>query len=105
MDELKLYRGDIEGGVALRKVEHYIPDSEQRYFIVHETAYGIGGDVPAIVHKVAEMVKAPFFSVDIAQTVQGDWRVVELGDGQVSDKKQWPLEKFVEVLLGMAEEG
>jgi len=104
VNQLKFYRGDIEGGLALRKVEEYIPDSEQRYFVVHQNCYAPDGNVPTIVQKVAETIQAPFYSVDIIQTVQGVWRVVELGDGQVSDKKQWPLEKFVDVLSAIASE-
>ncbi|MEO1444701.1 MAG: ATP-grasp domain-containing protein, partial [Cyanobacteria bacterium J06635_11] len=44
-------------------------------------------------------VSAPFYSVDIATTVEGTLQVVELGDGQVSDKKNWPLDRFVDMLI------
>lgn len=101
--QLKFYRDEIEGGIALRKVEDYVENSEQRYFVVNQKAYGpTSADVPSIVHQVAERIKAPFYSVDIVQTAQGEWRVVELGDGQVSDRKTWPLDRFVDVLLEMA---
>lgn len=33
---------------------------------------------------VAEQVKSPFFTMDLAQTDSGDWIIVELGDAQVS---------------------
>ena len=52
---------------------------------------------------VAERISAPFFSIDIVQVeATGEWRVVELGDGQVSDKKNWPLETFVDMLVDLA---
>lgn len=93
LDQLKLYRGEIEGGVG--------EESEERYFVVGGDLYGPSSDaeVPTIVYSVAKRVKAPFFSVDIVQTMDGEWRVVELGDGQVSDKKEWPLDMFVGQVL------
>ncbi len=33
---------------------------------------------------VARQVQSRFFTMDIAQTVGGDWQIVELGDGQVA---------------------
>lgn len=107
LDQLKLYRGNIEGGIALRKVEKYEMESERRYFVVNQKAFGPrnGNDdeIPTIVHTVTERVKAPFYSVDVAKRVSNDeWRVVELGDGQVSDKKEWPLDQFVELLARLS---
>jgi len=64
-------------------------------------------DIPVIVKTVAQRIKAPFFSVDIARRRpegddgDADWRLIELGDGQVSDKKDWPLDRFVEVLAAL----
>ena len=99
LDQLMLYRGDVEGGIALRKVETFLQDSELRFFVVKQEAHGPNGvDLPCIVSDVAKRIDAPFFSVDVAQTDRGDWRLVELGDGQVSDKKEWSLNDFVAVL-------
>ena len=100
--ELKKFRGEIEGGISLRKFEEYIPGSEQRYFVVHQTAYSpstSNDDIPEIVQAVADRIAAPFFAVDVAKTVEGEWRVIEVGDGQVSDKKEWPLERFIDQVL------
>ena len=104
VEQIREYRGEIEGGIALRKVEDYNVDSERRYFVVGGKCYGCyGSDVPDIVKTVAERISAPFFSIDIVQVeATGEWRVVELGDGQVSDKKNWPLETFVEMLVDLA---
>lgn len=104
VEQIREYRGEIEGGIALRKVEKYDLDSERRYFVVGGECYGPDGDdVPDIVKVVAERISAPFFSVDVVQTEStGDWRLVELGDGQVSSMKEWPLEEFVDMLVDMA---
>ena len=101
LEQLIQYRGQLEGGIALRQVEDYIPDSEQRHFITNGQPHSPISQVPDIVHKVAKLIQAPFYSVDTIQTTQGDLRIVELGDGQVSDKKNWPLEKFIEMLLAI----
>jgi ATP-grasp domain, R2K clade family 3 len=33
------------------------------------------------------IIDAPFYSVDVVENLAGELRLVELGDGQVSDKK------------------
>ena len=38
-----------------------------------------------------------FFSVDVAKRDDGVLRVVEVGDGQVSDLVGWSVERFVEM--------
>ena len=104
VEQIREYRGEIEGGIALRKVEKYDLDSERRYFVVEGKCYGPDGDdVPDIVKMVAERISAPFFSVDVVQMeTTGGWRLVELGDGQVSSMKDWPLDAFVDMLVDMA---
>ncbi len=44
-----------------------------------------GGEAPEIVGTCAERVPSKFFSVDVARRQDGLLRVVEVGDGQVSD--------------------
>ncbi|WP_299486401.1 ATP-grasp domain-containing protein, partial [Acaryochloris sp. IP29b_bin.137] len=57
--------------------------------------------IPAIVETVTQRIDAPFYSVDIAQTLEGKDRIVELGDGQVSERKTLPLSRFVKMLAQM----
>jgi len=58
--------------------------------------------VPQLVHDIASRIASPSFSVDIVLNSAGQPRLIELGDGQVSDKKKWPAERFVEMLGGPA---
>lgn len=102
VQQLEQYRGDIEGGVAIRQVENYISDSERRYFIVQGKPFSCDEDIPEVVHSVASIIQAPFFSVDVIQQVGGGWRLVELGDGQVSDRKAWPLDQFMDVIQSIS---
>lgn len=98
-DLIHHYRGGLEGGVAVRRVESYRVETEQRYFVFHGKVYGPIGDAPSIVHEIATHVDAPFYSVDVVQRDDGVYRLVELGDGQVSDKKGWDSETFSNMLL------
>jgi len=82
-------------------VTRFVPDTERRYFVVNQMPYGPDdSEIPAIVHEIAQRIKSPFYSVDVAQLESNkEWILIELGDGEVSDKKQWPLDSFVEALL------
>jgi hypothetical protein len=37
--ELREYRGRIEGGICVRRVEEFVPESEQRYFVLRGVGY------------------------------------------------------------------
>lgn len=95
---LKLYRGEIEGGIAIRRVEKYQADSEIRYFVFNGNPYSPDGIVPDLVSEIAKKIDAPFYSVDIARRKDGVLRLIELGDGQVSDMKSWHPTEFIRML-------
>ncbi len=96
---IKKYRGEIEGGIAIRRVENYNEETETRYFVFNGKAYSPEGKVPEIVLDIAQRIDAPFYSVDIIQRDNGVYRLVEVGDGQVSDKKTWSTSIFSKMLL------
>lgn len=102
VEQIAAYRGEIEGGIAIRRVEQYKPHTERRYFIVCGTPYSSDGNVPPLVLEIAKRIDAPFYSVDIVETSTGELRLVELGDGQVSDRKTWSMENFLEVIVANA---
>jgi hypothetical protein len=96
VEDMLRFRGVIEGGICVRRVEDYRPDSEIRYFVVGHRPYAPGAvEVPGIVSEVARRFHHPFFSVDVAVTKSGEDRVVEVGDGQVSDLVGWSVDDFV----------
>ena len=95
---IEKYRGNVEGGVCVRKAESFLPESEERYFVCNGIAYARTGDVPPLVQSCADRINSSFFSVDVAENTSGELRMVELGDGQVSDRKKWPVSRFVEIL-------
>lgn len=97
--EMREFRGEIEGGICVRQVEEFIPDSEQRYFVLHGVAYSAseGMPIPEIVEQCAKRIPSKFFSVDVARRRDGVLRVVEVGDGQVSDLVGWSSTAFADM--------
>jgi hypothetical protein len=94
--EMERFRGEIEGGLCVRRVEPFITDSERRYFVVDGKAFSADGrPAPDLVRQVASRIRSPFYSVDIVRRIDGVLRVVEVGDGQVSDLVGWTAEGFV----------
>lgn len=95
---LDRYRGAIEGGVCVRRFESLLPHTEERYFVIKGTAYARDGLVPDLVGRLVTVIDSPFFSVDTVISADGALRLIELGDGQVSDRKLWPAETFAKML-------
>jgi hypothetical protein len=100
--ELERTRGALEGGVCVRDFETFVPNTERRFFVARGQAFAPDGDVPELVRVAAARIASPFFTVDTATREDGVTRIVELGDGGVSDLKHWSLEAFVKVLEHLA---
>jgi hypothetical protein len=88
---------DFTGGFVLRRFERFV-SAEARTWWVNGTCRLIGPH-PDTAHdgppadldltEIAPLVAAlrlPFVTVDLALRADGAWRVVEVGDGQVSDR-------------------
>jgi len=91
-------RGTIEGGFCVRRVEDFLPDTERRYFVLDAMPQAASGEIPQIVHECASRLRAPFYSVDVVQRADGQLRIVEIGDGQVSDLVGWTPGQFAAIL-------
>lgn len=99
----------VEGGFVLRRFERFV-GTEVRTWWVDGTCRVVTAhpDTPAApvpdeidIPPLAPLVAAldlPFVTVDLALRDDGRWRVVELGDGQVSD---WPAGMPVTVLVDL----
>jgi hypothetical protein len=90
-------RGTIEGGFCVRRVEDFLLNSEQRYFVFDSVPYSNSGVVPPIVLECALHIRSRFYSIDMTRRADGVPRVVEIGDGQVSDLVGWTPEEFVRI--------
>lgn len=97
--EMQKYRGVIEGGICVRRVEDFIPESERRYFVINQKAFSANSDeiIPDIVYQCAKKITLNFFSVDVIERKDGVKRIVEIGDGQVSDLVNWSIERFIQI--------
>lgn len=96
--DMRCYRGTIEGGFCVRRVEAFLPDTERRFFIVDKVPHSASSDTPAIVNECAQRLRSRFYSVDVIERDDGQLRIVEVGDGQVSDLVGWTPEQFASVL-------
>lgn len=97
--EMQKFRGNIEGGLCVRQVEDFVAETERRYFVVYSKPFAASAneDIPEIVEECAKRINSPFFSVDVVERIDGCERVVEIGDGQVSDLVGWTAERFATV--------
>ncbi|PHM27972.1 ATP-grasp domain-containing protein [Xenorhabdus innexi] len=94
---IEYYRGNLEGGVSLRRFESFVKGSERRYFVLNRKAFSADDQVPKLVSEIVQRVNTPFYTIDIAENTEGELRLVEIGDGQVSDVKEWAVDKLVAV--------
>lgn len=93
-DTMIEFRGEIEGGLCFRQVENYI--QECRLFVWRGQVHHREIDPAAIdlAQTVALRFDSPFYTIDLGLREDGVWRVIELGDGQVSDLKEWTPEEL-----------
>jgi hypothetical protein len=77
------------------------PASECRFFVVRGQAFGAGGAVlPASLQEAIVLLQPRlFYSFDVAETLAGQPVLVEVGDGQVSDLKEWSVAEFGSLVL------
>jgi hypothetical protein len=96
LEEMQHFRLSIEGGICVRRLEALKPETEQRYFVYQHQAFAANPSqvIPDIVKSCLERIEQPFFSVDTIENTHGDLRIVEIGDGQVSDLVGWTPERF-----------
>jgi hypothetical protein len=91
-------RHELPAGTPLfvRDFVELKPDSERRFFVVRGQVFEAGGAVLSASHWAAVELLQPrlFYSLDVAETLAGQPVVVEVGDGQVSDLKEWSMDDF-----------
>ena len=83
-----------EAGFAASVVE-----LERRFFVLEGRPWAAdhAAEIPEPATACAARIASPFFSVDIALREDGAARIVEIGDGQVSDLVGWSPERFAEM--------
>ena len=102
---LESYRGQIEGGLCVRRFEPLRPETERRFFVLEGRVWASDptAEIPEPAMACAARIASPFFSVDVALREDGTARIVEIGDGQVSDLVGWSPERFAEMWRSASE--
>lgn len=105
---IQLRGEDAVGGFVLREFEHFI-GAEVRTWWVNGQCVLVGphpdNTDPEICEpdltEIALIIGAlqhPFVTADLRQDIRGRWRLIEIGDGQVSDRpRSIPADKFLAV--------
>lgn len=106
---LELREDTFSGGFVVRRFEEFTGDEVRTWWVdgscvlttAHPDTPGKPPEVdlspfaPAIAR-----LSLPFVSVDLARRADGGWRIVELGDGQVSDRpRDVPAAHLIAALL------
>jgi hypothetical protein len=95
VEKLVKYRGAIEGGLCVRE---YMPVTDEHRVFVRDGEFyfrmGIPHDYLQLVMEVRKRIFCPFYSIDIGTNRHGKAIVIEVGDGQVSDLKEWTPDRF-----------
>ncbi len=95
MTEMKKFRGEIEGGLCVRQIEAIDEASEKRFFVIEGQVYAPDDEqIPDVVFEGASRISSNFFSIDVAKRADGQLRIIEIGDGQVSDAVGWVEDRF-----------
>lgn len=106
---LELRGNDLVGGVVVRVFESFERGEVRSWWVdgrcqILSSHPDTPGAVPSPgppverVERMVDQLTSPFVTVDWARTDQGTWRVVEVGDGQVSDRPaDLSAEVFIEV--------
>jgi ATP-grasp domain, R2K clade family 3 len=95
--KMKAYWGEIEGGLCARRIEDFNPETEERYFVFGGKPFSRDDFIPEVVRVAASRVDSPFFTADTVLRRDGITRIIELGDGQVSDRKKWSAVQLLSV--------
>ena len=105
LSEMRKYRDEIEGGICIRRVEDFQLETETRYFVIEGRPFApdLSGNVVEVVSECARRVPNDFVSVDVVLRRDGELRVVEIGDGQVSDLVGWSAEAFAEAWVRVSQ--
>ncbi|WP_100514106.1 ATP-grasp domain-containing protein [Mycobacteroides abscessus] len=93
---LQLRDEDAVGGFVVREFEHFVGAEVRTWWVAGECvlvgAHPDNADAVFVepdlveISPVIEVLGHPFVSADLRQDESGRWRLIEIGDGQVSDR-------------------
>ncbi len=102
-EDMLKYKGFIEGGIVFRKVEEFDKNSETRFFILNNKIFSpkeVSSEMFNLVNEISKKHSAFFYSVDIIKQ-DDNYKVIEIGDGQVSDMVGWDIDNFIDIFKSL----
>ncbi|MDJ0364669.1 ATP-grasp domain-containing protein [Hymenobacter sp. H14-R3] len=98
-----LRKHDVAPGEQLfiREFVALADQPEERFFAVRGAAFGASGQpLPARLRPALAALQSRWlYTVDVAYTAGGEAIIIEIGDGQVSDTKEWQLAELYHTVL------
>ena len=87
--EMKKYTSELRGGIVLRKFDEYLqPETEERFFIFNNEVIANKG-IPTIINEIVKKLNhSGLYTIDIVKCKNNEYKLVEVGDGQVSSLKE-----------------
>lgn len=87
--------------LLIRKFVELSPQPEQRFFAVRDAVFGANGALFPVELKPALAVLQSrwLYTIDVAFQITGEPIIVEIGDGQVSDTKEWGVTDLYERVI------
>lgn len=82
--QLKPIGADIRTGMPLSRELRSFWAGTRCIAISDYWRHDASDSVPPVAHEAARRINRPFYTIDLAMTVEGEWIVIEVGDGQVS---------------------
>ncbi len=107
LNDIEKYRGELEGGITIRRVHNFVTSTERRYFVFKNKLVSFirSGDADIILAVMNALGSTrTFYSIDIINDAAGVPWVVEVGDGQVSDLKGKGADAFYNALFKLCAE-
>jgi len=101
--DMLTYKGFIEGGLVFRKVEKFDKTSETRFFVLNGVVNSpkeVPEDMLKLAEKITHQHNAFFYTIDIIKQ-EDNYKVIEIGDGQVSDMVGWNPQDFIKIFKSL----
>jgi hypothetical protein len=98
---LRKHRIAADELLFIREYVELSTQAEERFFAVQGVAYGTNGCVfpPELSSALARLQARWFYTLDVSFTKQGRPLIIEVGDGQVSDTKEWQVADLYQLVL------
>ncbi|GAB3638377.1 hypothetical protein GCM10027422_39670 [Hymenobacter arcticus] len=98
---LRQYEVAPDEQLFIREFTELADQPEERFFAVRGVAFGASGQpLPARLQPALAALQSRWlYTIDVAYTTAGEAIIIEIGDGQVSDTKEWQLADLYKIVF------